>query len=47
MIIIFYIAKEGRVSKEFIDHLAELALVHYCEKTYVENEFKIFRVCEI
>ena len=27
-------------------HLVELALVHYAEKTYVENEFKIFRVAD-
>lgn len=46
MIVIFYISKEGRISQEKLDHLVDLALVHYCEKTYVENEFKIFRVAD-
>jgi hypothetical protein len=47
LILIFYISREGRISEEKLKHLVDLALVHYCEKTYVENEFKIFRVCEI
>lgn len=47
MIMIFYISREGRISKEKLNHLVDLALVHYCEKTYVENDFKIFRVCEL
>lgn len=28
-------------------HLVDLALVHYTEKTYVENEFKIFKVADV
>ena len=47
MLIAFYIFKEGRLEKEKALHLVDLALVHYAEKTYVENEFKIHRVAEI
>lgn len=37
MLIIFYISQEKRLDKEKMLHLADLALVHYAEKTYVEN----------
>jgi predicted ATP-dependent serine protease len=37
MLIIYYISKEGKLPKPKLDHLVDLALVHYAEKTYVEN----------
>lgn len=47
MLITFYIAEEGRLEKSRVMHLVDLALVHYAEKTYVENEFKIFKVADV
>lgn len=47
MLIVFYISQEKRLDADKIKHLADLALVHYAEKTYVENEFKIFKVAEV
>jgi hypothetical protein len=35
MLIIFYISQEKRLEKEKVVHLADLALVHYTEKTFV------------
>ena len=46
-LIVYYIFREGRISEEKAKHLVDLALVHYTEKTYVENEFKIFRVVDV
>lgn len=37
MLLVFFIGKEKLVSKEQLDHLVDLVMVHYVEKTYVEN----------
>lgn len=47
LIYIFYIAKEGRLNKEQVAHLVDLAIVHYTEKTFVEHEFKLNKFIDI
>jgi hypothetical protein len=44
LIIVYYIAKEGRLSHDKLMHLVDLALCHYTEKTFVENEFKLAKI---
>lgn len=47
LLIVYYISKEGRLPREKVLHLVDLAVCHYCEKTFVENEFKLAKVVEI
>lgn len=44
MLLVYFIGKEKLVDKKELDHLIDLVMVHYVEKTYVENEFKLARV---
>ena len=47
LIYVFYIMKEGILSKEKLAHLADLALCHFSEKTFVEHEFKLSKFIDI
>ena len=47
MLLVFFIGKEKLASKVQLDHLIDLVMVHYVEKTYVENEFKLSRVANL
>lgn len=47
LLIVYYISKEGRLPREKVLHLVDLAVCHFCEKTFVENEFKLAKVIEI
>jgi phage-related baseplate assembly protein len=47
MLLVFFIGREKLVSKEQLNHLIDLVMVHYVEKTYVENEFKLARVANL
>lgn len=44
MLLVYFIGKQKLVDKKELDHLIDLVMVHYVEKTYVENEFKLSRV---
>jgi hypothetical protein len=47
MLLVYFIGREKLVSPEKLNHLIDLVMVHYVEKTYVENEFKLSRVANI
>jgi hypothetical protein len=38
------ILRKGRLSHDKLMHLVDLALCHYTEKTFVENEFKLAKI---
>jgi hypothetical protein len=47
MLLVHFIAKEELLSGPEMSHLIDLAMVHYTEKTYVENDFKLARVANL
>lgn len=47
MLLVYFIGKEKLVPPAQLDHLIDLTMVHYVEKTYVENEFKLSRVANL
>lgn len=47
MLLVFFIGREKLLPPEKRDHFIDLVMVHYVEKTYVENEFKLARVANI
>lgn len=47
MLLVYYLALEHKLSKEKLYHYVDLVMVHYAEKTFVENEFKMSRVASI
>ncbi len=47
MLLVFFIGKEKLATKEQLDHLIDLVMGHYVQKTYVENEFKLARVATV
>ena len=47
MLLVYFIGKEKLVSRAELGHLIDLVMVHYVEKTYVENEFKLSRVANL
>jgi hypothetical protein len=47
MLLVYFIGKEKLVPPAQLAHLIDLVMVHYVEKTYVENEFKLSRVANL
>jgi hypothetical protein len=47
MLLVHFIAQEGLLCGAELSHLIDLAMVHYTEKTYVENDFKLGRVANL
>lgn len=47
MLLVYFIGKEKLVPPEQLAHLIDLVMVHYTEKTYVENDFKLARVANL
>lgn len=47
MLLVYFIGKEKLVAPAQLAHLIDLVMVHYVEKTYVENEFKLSRVANL
>lgn len=47
MLLVSFICQEELLSKAELSHLIDLAMVHYTEKTYIENDFKLARVANL
>lgn len=47
MLLVYFIGKEKLVPPAQLAHLIDLVMVHYVEKTYVENDFKLSRVANV
>jgi hypothetical protein len=47
ILLVFFIGREKLAPPAQLAHLVDLVMVHYVEKTYVENEFKLSRVANV
>lgn len=47
ILLVYFIGREKLVPPAQLTHLIDLVMVHYVEKTYVENEFKLSRVANL